>query len=118
MRNVASLFTPAEPAVLTLIQMVIDAAVRHDIPVSMCGAMASDPVFVVLLLGMGLRAFSVAPMQAPQVKKMIRSVSLDRARALAADILNLQTKAEVLAMLNRETRELEPGGFLGLGPVE
>jgi len=116
--HVASLYTPAEPAVLTLIQMVIDAAARHNIPVSMCGAMASDPVFVVLLLGMGLRAFSVAPMQAPQVKKMIRSVSLDKARALATDILNLQTKAEVLAMLNRETRELGPGGFLGLGPVE
>jgi len=116
--HVASLFTPAEPAVLRLIQMVIDAAARHDITVSMCGAMASDPVFVVLLLGMGLREFSVAPMQAPQVKKMIRSVSIDKARALAADILGLQTKEEVQSMLGRETRELGPGGFMGLSPAE
>jgi len=113
--HVASLFTPAEPAVLRLIQMVIDASHRHGIPVSMCGAMASDPVFVVLLLGMGLREFSVAPMQAPQVKKMIRSVSLDEAKALAADILDLQSKEEVQAMLGRETRGLETGSFIEFG---
>ncbi|MHC4247657.1 MAG: phosphoenolpyruvate--protein phosphotransferase [Planctomycetota bacterium] len=112
--HVASLFTPAEPAVLRLIQMVIDAASRRGIPISMCGAMASDPVFVVLLLGMGLRAFSVAPMQAPQVKKMIRSVSVKEAKALAADILGLQSKAEVLSVLERETRDLSASGLMEL----
>jgi phosphotransferase system enzyme I (PtsI) len=113
--HVAALFSPAEPAVIRLIQMVIDAAARHGIPVSMCGAMASDPVYAVLLLGMGLRQFSVAPMQAPQVKKMIRSVSLDDARALAADVIGLQTKTEVLSVLNRGMKDLETGRFMDLG---
>ncbi len=114
--HVASLFTPAEPAVLKLVQMVIDAAARQGIPVSMCGAMASDPFFVVLLLGMGLRAFSVAPMQAPQVKKLIRSVSVADAKLLAADVLGLRTKAEVQSMLSSRTREMGAEKFMELSP--
>ncbi len=104
--HVAHLFTPAEPSVLKFIQMAIDAAGRGGIPVSMCGEMASHPVYVMLLLGMGLRQFSMAPMQAPSVKKLIRSVSLDEARELARRVLELETREEVEAVLNKQDATL------------
>ena len=95
----APLFTPAEPGVLRLIQMVIDAGERHDIPVSMCGEMAGDPLFAELLLGMGLRRFSVSPAQAPIIKKIIRSVSTGEAKELAESVLALETHHEIIAAL-------------------
>ncbi len=93
--RVAGLFTPAEPSVLRLIQMVIDGAARSRKPLSMCGEMAGNPRYVVLLLGMGLKAFSVAPQAAPSIKSIIRSVSMDEAEELARDVRALQTRSEV-----------------------
>jgi phosphotransferase system enzyme I (PtsI) len=113
--HVAPLFTPAEPAVLRLIQMVIDAAARHSISISMCGEMAGNPLYVVLLLGMGLRELSVAPTQAPQVKKVVRSVSINEAKALAREVLLLQTREEVRSALGRYARDLGATRFAEFG---
>jgi phosphoenolpyruvate-protein phosphotransferase (PTS system enzyme I) len=68
------LYDPLHPSVLRLIQMVIDAGRRHGIPVSMCGEMAGDPRYVPLLLGMGLREFSMQPGSLLEAKRMVRSL--------------------------------------------
>jgi phosphotransferase system enzyme I (PtsI) len=105
--RVAHLFTAAEPAVLRLIKNVIEAGARHNIPVSMCGEMAGDPQFVSLLLGMGLRSVSMAPAQAPQIKKVIRSVSLDDARSLAERVMACESKEDVTAALTAQIRDAD-----------
>jgi phosphotransferase system enzyme I (PtsI) len=100
--RVAHMFTAAEPAVLRLIRNVIDAAQRHDVDVSMCGEMAGDPVFVKLLVGMGLKTLSVAPAQAPQIKKLIRTVSMDEARALADSVFGAESREDVMVALDAQ----------------
>jgi len=68
------LYDPLHPSVLRLIQMVIDAGKRQAIPVSMCGEMAGDPRYVPLLLGMGLREFSMQPGSLLEAKRVVRSL--------------------------------------------
>lgn len=97
--RVAHMFTPAEPSVLRLIKCVIEAGERQGIPVSMCGEMASDPTFVGLLVGMGLKMFSVAPTQVPQVKRLIRSISAEEAAEFAKEVLSAESREQVLAAL-------------------
>ncbi len=74
--EVSHLFDPLHPSVLRLIKMTIDAAHRHKIPVSMCGEMAGDPRYTRLLLGLGLREFSMQPGALLEVKKVIRDSDL------------------------------------------
>lgn len=106
--HVADLYRPAHPAVLRLIQMVIEAGHRHDIPVSMCGQMCADPTFVVFLLGLGLRKFSVPPPLIPEVKKLVRSVSLEQAETLAREIMSLSDTRAITSHLRQATREILP----------
>jgi phosphotransferase system enzyme I (PtsI) len=68
------LYDPLHPSVLKLIKMVIDAGKRHAIPVSMCGEMAGDPRYIPLLMGMGLREFSMQPGSLLEAKRVVRSL--------------------------------------------
>ncbi len=65
------LYDPLHPSVLRLVKMTIDAGRRADIPVTMCGEMAGDPRFTKLLLGFGLRMFSIDPKTLLEVKKKV-----------------------------------------------
>ena len=71
----ATLYSPGDPAVLRLIDMVVQAASKHDIEVNVCGEMSGEPIYTLLLLGMGLRQLSVTPHNIPEIKKIIRSVT-------------------------------------------
>ncbi|TCK17550.1 phosphoenolpyruvate--protein phosphotransferase [Thiogranum longum] len=70
--SVTYLYDPLHPGVLKLVRMVIDACQQHLTPVAMCGEMAGDPRYTRLLLGMGLRQFSVPPTSLFEVKDAIR----------------------------------------------
>ena len=83
---VSHLYDPANPAILRLIQMTIDAGLKLGKPVSMCGEMAGDTKFTRLLLGMGLREFSMQPGSLLEVKEIIRG----------SDIAALRLKTEKL----------------------
>ncbi|MDR3212029.1 MAG: phosphoenolpyruvate--protein phosphotransferase [Planctomycetota bacterium] len=93
--QVAHLFRPDHPAVLRILHYVIENAKRTGVPISMCGEMAGDPMFVLFLLGLGLRNFSVSPPQVPEVKKIIRHASLGVARKTAEDALLLSSSRDV-----------------------
>jgi phosphotransferase system enzyme I (PtsI) len=69
--DVAYLYDPLHPAVLRLIAQTIQAANRADMPVSVCGEMAGDPKLTRLLIGMGLRQFSMHPAQLLEVKQQV-----------------------------------------------
>ncbi|MET0104220.1 MAG: phosphoenolpyruvate--protein phosphotransferase [Sedimenticola sp.] len=81
------LFDPLHPSVLRLIQMVIDAGHTHNIPISMCGEMAGDPRYIPLLLGMGLKMFSMQPGALLEAKRIFRSINATELQARVAPLM-------------------------------
>ena len=91
--RVAHLYDPLHPAVLALIGRSVDAARRAEIPVSVCGEMATNPLAVPILIGLGINELSGTPSQVPLVKEIVRAieygkVSRDARRALAASTVD------------------------------
>jgi phosphotransferase system enzyme I (PtsI) len=106
--KVASLFSAAHPAVLRLIKQIIRSGEQHQVPVSMCGEMAGNPMFTMLLLGMGLRTFSTTPPAIPEVKKIIRSVTLEECVQVARRVMSFDMDNETINFLRAETRRVLP----------
>jgi phosphotransferase system enzyme I (PtsI) len=88
-----------DPAILRLIEGVITAGAKHRRPVIVCGAMASDTLAAVLLLGMGIRELSLEASSIPDVRAAIESVRLKHAREAAAAAMQAATASEVRAVL-------------------
>ena len=97
--TVADLYCAADPAVLRLIAMVVEAARSQEIEVSICGTMGGEPLYTMLLLGLGLRQLSMPPHQLPEIKRLIRDTRIEAARAVAADVLGLKTAQDVVDRL-------------------
>ena len=85
--EVASLYDPLHPAVLRLIQFATEAALRRRMPVSVCGEMAANPAWTPLLLGLGLRSFSMSASSVPRVKQAVRAVSIDACARFAGRVM-------------------------------
>ena len=79
-KDVAGLYTAADPAVLRLIDMAVRTAKKHEVPISMCGQMCGNPLYTMLLLGIGLRSMSVTPAAMPEIKQVCRRVSISGMR--------------------------------------
>lgn len=94
-RELAYLATPFDPAILRLIRGVVQAGTTHERPVIVCGAMASDPLAAVLLVGMGLRVLSMEAAAIPKVKASIGRVTCAETNEVAAKVMELATAAEV-----------------------
>jgi phosphotransferase system enzyme I (PtsI) len=105
---VASLYSPGDPAVLRLIEMVLKAARKREIDVSVCGEMGGEPQYTLLLLGMGLRQLSVTPHNIPEIKKLIRSIDIDEANKVAQEALRMETARDVNNYLREKTRRILP----------
>ncbi len=104
--KVAYLYEPAHPAVLRLIKNIIDAAHYANIKVGMCGEMAGEPNFALILLGLGLDEFSMPPQIIPELKYIIRSVTLKEAQQIANAALKLSTGKEVEEFSQAKLREV------------
>ena len=89
---VATLYDPLHPAVLRLVQFAAEAALRRRIPVSVCGEMAGNARFTPLLLGLGLRSFSMAASSVPLVKQAVRGTATEDCIRLAWTVM--QAEAE------------------------
>jgi phosphoenolpyruvate-protein phosphotransferase (PTS system enzyme I) len=109
--KVAGLFCPAHPAVLGLIRDVIRAGARNSISVSVCGEMAGDPQYTLLLLGLGLNIFSMNGPDIPEVKKIIRSTTLEHAKNVARRVMSFDSERQVMHFLREETRKILPEAF-------
>jgi phosphotransferase system enzyme I (PtsI) len=109
--RVSSLYTGAEPAVLRLVRAVIQDAYRAKIGLSVCGEMASEPEYIMLLLGMGVRTLSLAPPMIPEVKQIIRSVSMDKCNQIARKVLTMNSHRQVENFLRDATRKVLPEVF-------
>jgi phosphotransferase system enzyme I (PtsI) len=92
---VADLYQPTNPAVLRLIAEVVAAGEAENTDVSMCGEMAADPLMVPVLVGLGLRRFSMNPQAVPVVRALIRQLSFREAGQIARQALRLVTARDV-----------------------
>jgi phosphoenolpyruvate-protein phosphotransferase (PTS system enzyme I) len=106
--TLATLYNPGDPAVLRLIEMVVTAGERHNVRVNVCGEMSGDPLYTLLLLGMGLRQLSVTPHSIPEIKKIIRSTTLEDTTQVAQEAMRLETARDVNNYLREQTRRISP----------
>jgi phosphotransferase system enzyme I (PtsI) len=102
--KIAYLYEPAHPAILRLIKHIVDTAHQAGIWVGLCGEMGSDPILAVLLLGLGLDEFSTSSIALPEIKKMIRSISLKEAKEITGQVLTLSSAKEVKKFLNQRVK--------------
>jgi phosphoenolpyruvate-protein phosphotransferase (PTS system enzyme I) len=106
--RVAALFSAANPAVLRLVRQVIRSGIRYDVPVSMCGEVAGDPLYTLPLLGMGLKTFSCSPPSIPEVKQVIRATTMEQALLVARQVMLFESENEVVNYLRAELRKVLP----------
>lgn len=111
--RVANLYTGASPAVLSLVKNVIRAARRGGIDVSLCGEIAGEATYTMLLLGLGLRTLSLVPSQIPHIKKVIRSVDIQMCERLARRVGSFDSERQVMNVLREELRKIDPESFGG-----
>ena len=93
--RVTYLYDPLHPAILRLIKMVVEAAHRAGIRVAMCGEMAGEPAYTLILLGFGLDELSMNPLAIPRVKKIVREATLEESKALLDSVLVFTTAEEI-----------------------
>lgn len=103
--KVGHLYNPYDPAVLRLIKYVIEQANKNNIGVGICGEMASEPLAVKLLLGMGLRHFSVSASSLPDVKQLILNANIDEARSLCEKVMEQDSAENVIRFLQERSGE-------------
>jgi phosphotransferase system enzyme I (PtsI) len=96
--RIAHLYEPTHPGVLRVLKYVINEAHKAGIRASVCGEMAGDPVFVPLLLGLGVDELSMTPPSIPAVKYLIRSLSMAEAQKLAEKALSMDSAKEIFAL--------------------
>ena len=108
---VSTLYSSVDPAVLRLIRTVIQDAHKGQIELSICGEMASEPEYIMLLLGMGVKVFSLAPPMIPEIKQIIRSVTLEDCNSIARKILGMNSERQITSYLRDATRRILPEAF-------
>lgn len=107
-KDVAHLYTSADPAVIRLVKMAVDSAKAGGKPISLCGQMSGAPLYTMLLLGLGLRTLSVTPAAAPEVKRVCRSTTIEHCEAVAKRVLSLESARDVKTYLREELSKLLP----------
>jgi phosphotransferase system enzyme I (PtsI) len=95
--RIAHLYEPTHPAVIRTLKHIVDEARKQNVPVSVCGEMAGDPVYAPLLLGLGIDSLSMSPAWLPSVKYLVRAMTMADARALAVEALGLSSPKEIYA---------------------
>ncbi len=108
---VSTLYSAADPAVLRLMRTVIQDAYKAQIDVSVCGETASEPEYVMLLLGLGVRTLSLTPPMIPEIKQVIRSVTLEECNNLARKVLAMNSERQISGYLRNAGRKVLPEAF-------
>ncbi len=93
--QVSYLYQPLHPAVVRMLNRVIKASRENGVDVSMCGEMAGDPMYTMLLLGMGLRKFSMSPSSIPLVKAVLRNVTLAQCEEVVERVLTMESSSQI-----------------------
>jgi phosphotransferase system enzyme I (PtsI) len=113
---VSYLYKPFHPSVLRLVKFVIESALKEGKDVTVCGEMAANPLAAMILLGLGLRKFSMNPIFIPRIKKALRSVEFRTVRRVVHQALALRTAQDVEEVLTEKLLLKYPDAFLMMGP--
>jgi phosphotransferase system enzyme I (PtsI) len=106
--DVAGLYTGSDPAVLRLLAMAIRTADEKKVPISLCGQMCGSSQYTMLLLGLGLRTFSVTPAAIPEIKQVCRRVSMEQCKKVAGRALEMESARDVRTYLKGELTKVLP----------
>ena len=106
--NVAHLYKPTHTAIIRLIDHVVKVSHKHGLWTCVCGQMASNPVLVPLLIGLGVDELSVSPSQAPMIKDVIRKLYYSGAVELARKSLTCASSSEVDALCHDLISKIAP----------
>ena len=109
---VSYLYKPLHPSVLRLVKFIIQTALREGKDVTVCGEMAADPLSAIILLGFGLRTFSMNPIFIPRIKKVLRSVELRTVEKIVEEALSLKTAQDIEEHVIEKILANHPRAFL------
>ncbi|MCQ2104274.1 MAG: phosphoenolpyruvate--protein phosphotransferase [Fibrobacter sp.] len=112
---ITEMFQPHHPSVLSMIYQTVQAAHREGIPVAVCGEMSSDPMSVLLLVGLGVDELSMTPWSVMSTKKIIRSINFEDVRETALTVLQMDDAESVNAFLHK--KYAQPIADLGISSV-
>ncbi len=104
----ANLYSGAHPAVIQLIKAVIRTSKRFGIDTSLCGEIAGEAIYTMLLIGLGLRILSLVQSQIPPIKRVIRSVDVPTCERLARKVGSFDSERQVLKCLRDELERVLP----------
>jgi len=108
---VSMLYSTVDPAVLRLIRNVIQDAHKAQVDLSVCGEMASEPEYIMLLMGLGVRTISIASPMIPEIKQVIRSVTMEDCNKVARKVLGMDSERQISAYLRNAARKILPEAF-------
>jgi len=109
--HVSYLYEPLHPAVLRFIRYVSEAGAAAGIEVAMCGEMAGTPLYIPLLVGLGINTLSMTSQSVPRAKKILRAISLQEAQALVDHVFDLDTAPEIVRYLRQTIRNKWPNAY-------
>lgn len=109
--EVAELYRASDPAVLRLIRTTLETACRAGKSANLCGQMSGNPLFTMLLIGLGLRSMSVRPGSLLEIKEICRSVTLEQCRQVAEHAMQMESAREIERFLREELRKVLPESF-------
>jgi phosphotransferase system enzyme I (PtsI) len=113
---VSYLYKPLHPSILRIIQFVIQTALKEGKDVAVCGEMAANPLSALILLGFGLRTFSMNPIFIPRIKKTFRSIELGTVEKVVDEAMRLRTAQDIEERIIERILVKHPKAFL-LGQV-
>jgi phosphotransferase system enzyme I (PtsI) len=113
--RVTYLYEPLHPAVIRLVKQVVETGHHAGIRVAMCGEMAGDPLYTMILIGLELDELSMNPLAIPRVKKIIRAVTFEESKALAREALMFSSATEIRQHVESYMEKRFPEDFSSYG---
>jgi phosphotransferase system enzyme I (PtsI) len=102
--QVAYLYNPVDLAVLKMLKLINESSKRKNIPASICGEMAGEPLYTMILLGLGFRSFSMAATYMYPVKRIIRSVTIKECEELVDTLMDIETTSDADSFLQNHVK--------------
>ncbi|MCX7678199.1 MAG: phosphoenolpyruvate--protein phosphotransferase [Spirochaetes bacterium] len=106
--RIAYLYNPLDLSVLRFLKQIVETSASLQIPLSICGEIAGEPKYTMLLLGLGFREFSMSTAYLYQVKRIIRTVNITECEELVAKLMQMEKTSEIEEMLIQVMRAKFP----------